>query len=611
MSFTPLFAYFLQGSLVTSCFLLFYKLLLRRETFFTWSRWFFLIAVAASFLFPLLDVSALLHRTAETPQLITYIPDLSFTTVGSSKSMAQQFLTQLLFAGMLLMLIRLLVQLAALLKLRRNNPVQQLNRIRIVELQERVNPFSFFHEIYVNPALHSAAELEEIIRHEEFHIRQKHTIDILLSELLTIVFWFNPFAWLLKNALKENLEFLTDKLVLQTGIDPRHYQYNLLKVSTLDNNISTANHFHFLKLKNRIVMMNKDQSAPGRLVKYLLLIPVVAVLLMAFSERKELVQVLQQKVAQDTLPVKTEEVKEILISVHKGDADSITTINVEKKKDTEQVTITLKNGKQEVYNLRNEKDRSEFEKKYGKLIRTDSITIKVPVPPAVSSPVSPAAPPPPPPPAEPVLNTKGYFISIADDKGECIVLVRDKTKKIVKALPLTEWDQNKSTLEKKYGTIPPVKETTVLLMTDASKDGPGNPYPSGDSKLLLKDGILIIVNEKEMPAGFDVNSINPEQIATIDVLKGDGAVQRYGEKGKNGVIEIRLKEGASQKITIKTTSPATKPLYVVNGKIVAAEEIKNINPKSILKVDVLKSENAIKIYGETAKDGVVIITTKE
>ncbi len=606
---TPLFSYLLQGSLVTAIFLLFYKLLLSQETFFYWSRWYFLSALVASFLLPLVDLSALLQQQEQQPLYISYVPDLSFSAAPPAQDLLWPFLSRLLLAGMLVMLLRLLLQMSALIRLRQNKRILHQEQFRIVELKEQVNPFSFFHEIYVNPSLHSEQELHEIIQHEQFHIRQKHTLDILLSELLTIVFWFNPFAWYLKNALKQNLEFLTDRLVLKTGVDAKHYQYNLLKVSTLQTNITTANHFYFLKLKNRILMMNKQESPSYRLVKYLLLIPVVAVLLMAFSERKQLKEAMQRVVLTDTIPVQTEVVKDVRVTLARTDTSGIATIKIEKKNDTEMVTIVLKNGKQEMYNLRNEQQKKEFERKYGKLAKTETITITVPPPPAAISPENPAAPPAPP--AEPVLNSKGYLLSVADDEGECVVIVRDKSRSILKAVPFTEWDANKEQFEKKYGPVPPAKKTTVFITTDASKDGPANPYQSGAGTMLLKPGILIIVDEKEMPAGFDVNSIKPEQIATINVLKNESAVVRFGEKGKNGVIEIRTKEPSSVKTTLKTTTNTSTPLTVVNGKILSNEEIKNINPQHILKIEVLKGEAAIKLYGEAGRDGVVIITTKE
>ncbi|HEX4958022.1 MAG TPA: M56 family metallopeptidase, partial [Lacibacter sp.] len=501
---TPLFSYFLQGSLVTAIFLLFYKLLLRRDTFFKWSRWYFVVAVLSSFLLPLIDVSKLFAGTTATPPVIEYLPDLSFKTITSTPGTLELFLGSLLYAGIAVMSIRLLMQMAALIALRKNKRISTLHTVKVVELKEQVNPFSFFNEIYVNPQLHSEAELEEIIRHEQFHIEQKHTIDILLGEVLTIVFWFNPFAWLLKNELKQNLEFLTDKLVLETGIDAKHYQYNLLKVSGLQNNIAAANHFHFLKLKNRIIMMNKKQTNPYHAVKFLLLVPVVALLLMAFTERKQLLQSFNEVVLHDTVPpppappavVTTDELKVV----------NIKQMDVTNKGGAKTVTITLKNGQKEVFDLNKEEDVKRFEQKYGKIKEALALP-NPPAPPAtVQGATAPAAVVTPDPPATPdkpfapigitiedrqevPINTKGYYLSIADDNGECVVIVKDKKKKIVEAIFLTDWNKKESFYENKYGKISPVHEhtTTTVITPDSlsnsqtvsTTQGQGVTYATG------------------------------------------------------------------------------------------------------------------------------------
>ncbi|MBS4063841.1 MAG: M56 family metallopeptidase, partial [Chitinophagaceae bacterium] len=365
---TPLFSYFLQGSLVTASFLLFYKLLLRRDTFFKWSRWYFVTAALASFLLPLVDVSALFADAASENQVIAYLPDLSFSAVTLSSDTWENFVSNLLYAGIVVMAVRLLMQMIALLELRKNKRISKQHPVKIIELNEQINPFSFFNEIYVNPHLHTEAELEEIIRHEQFHIQQKHTLDILLGEVLTIVFWFNPFAWLLKNELKQNLEFLTDKLVLETGIDAKHYQYNLLKVSGLQNNIAAANHFHFLKLKNRIIMMNKQQTHPYHAIKFLLLVPIVALLLMAFAERKTLLKNFNEVVLHDTVPPPPPPPS---ASAPTPTADvkvaNIKQMDVTNKDGVKKVTVTLKNGKKETFDLNKEEDKKRFEQKYGKI----------------------------------------------------------------------------------------------------------------------------------------------------------------------------------------------------------------------------------------------------
>lgn len=673
---TPLFSYFFQASLVTAAFLLFYKLLLRRDTFFKWSRSYFVFAVISSFALPFIDVSSLFKNS--TPKvLIEYIPNLSFADLQSSRQTDywQLFLSSLLYAGIAVMFIRLMIQMLALKKLRRNKAITQKENVKIVLLNEQVNPFSFFNEIYINPSLHSDQELEEIIKHEQFHVEQNHTLDILLGEFLTIVFWFNPFAWLLKNEMKQNLEFLTDKLVLQSGIDAKHYQYNLLKVSGLQNNIAAANHFHFLKLKNRIIMMNKKQTNPYHAIKYLLLVPVVTLLLMAFSERKQIIQTFNQALLHDTMPPPPPPPIESKVTVANApstvDKVTITTsvtpngdsklpknvkqVEIVRKDSKKQVTVTLRNGTKEVYDLNKEEDQVNFEKKYGKI--ADVVPLPPPPPPAnavvpveVIATVDPVSPTPPISPVDVAtteetgtyttkkpaqLNEKGYYLSVADNDGECVVIVKSKDKKIVEAVKLTDWDKAKAVYEKKYGTIPLAnpKVTVVAPNTNASKNGPGNPYttagitfkttqPQISSDMFPNQftNALVIVDGVKQNKGevFNLNSIAPNTIASISIFKDKAAIAAYGEEGKDGVILIKTKKKEptttitgtiADGTVIKTTN--ADPLYIVDGKIRTKEEINTIQPESIESVSVLKAEQAIAKYGEQGKNGVVIIVLKK
>ena len=145
-------------------------------------------------------------------------------------------------------------------------------------------PFHFGNSIFINKQLHSLDELQEIVRHEFVHVKQKHSIDILWSELLCIVSWYNPFSWLLKRSIRQNLEFIADCKVLESGMNKKEYQYLLLKVIG-NNHFSIATKFNFSSLKKRIAMMNKMKTARMHIVKFLFILPLVAVLLIAFRKK--------------------------------------------------------------------------------------------------------------------------------------------------------------------------------------------------------------------------------------------------------------------------------------------------------------------------------------
>ena len=140
-------------------------------------------------------------------------------------------------------------------------------------------PFSFFNWIFINPTKHNRQETDEIITHELAHCRQLHSVDILFTELFAIVFWANPFVWLLKREVRLNLEYLADNNVLAGGTDSKKYQYHLLGLAYRKNVATISNNFNVLPLKKRIKMMNKKRTKRIAKVKYALYIPLAAMLL--------------------------------------------------------------------------------------------------------------------------------------------------------------------------------------------------------------------------------------------------------------------------------------------------------------------------------------------
>ncbi|HBQ57496.1 MAG TPA: M56 family peptidase, partial [Porphyromonadaceae bacterium] len=126
---------------------------------------------------------------------------------------------------------------------------------------------------------HSEEELQQILIHESTHVRQWHSADVLLGELLSVFFWWNPAVWLLKREIVINLEYLADNDVLQHGVNSREYQYHLLKLTYHETAVPLSNHFNVSQLKQRITMMNKTQSSAVKLAKYLTVIPLVLLLI--------------------------------------------------------------------------------------------------------------------------------------------------------------------------------------------------------------------------------------------------------------------------------------------------------------------------------------------
>lgn len=116
-------------------------------------------------------------------------------------------------------------------------------------MKDKSGPFSFFNWIFLNPDNVKEEEISEILTHEMAHVRQRHSIDVIISELVNICCWINPFAWLMKREVRLNLEFLADRRVMDAGFATKSYQYHLLGL-TYSHKYGLSNNFNFLTLNN-------------------------------------------------------------------------------------------------------------------------------------------------------------------------------------------------------------------------------------------------------------------------------------------------------------------------------------------------------------------------
>ena len=289
------FFYLLKLSISLAGVWLFYQLLLRRLTFYSWNRFYLLGYCTLAFFIPLINITPIIEgNSAATPVVIRFIPAIGDyyipvrVTAGATEthwatSYLWTALSVLLLTGFLILIIRLCIRYVSVRRIRHRGRPMQENGLRIYAVDEDIIPFSFGNSIFINPQLHTEREWEEIILHEYVHVRQKHTLDILFSELLCAFNWYNPFAWLIRHSIRQNLEFIADGKVLEKGLDKKDYQYHLLKVIGRPE-YRLANNFNFSSLKKRIIMMNKIRSARLQLVKFMFILPLIAVLLLAFRD---------------------------------------------------------------------------------------------------------------------------------------------------------------------------------------------------------------------------------------------------------------------------------------------------------------------------------------
>ena len=281
------YMYVLQVNVGLLVFYLLYRGLLARDTFLGMRRLYWWAAWVLAFLYPLVELGV--WGRTETPLQVVMADYAEAMTVVVSAVAPEEAATWswqdggalLWAAGASALLLRMLVQLAVVCRLAGRGKRMEWHGVRVLAVEGDNVPFSFFRWIFVQPGNHSEGELEEILAHEQAHVRQWHSLDVVVSELLCCLFWFNPAVWLAKRCVRQNLEFLADRAVVYSGFDRKNYQYHLLRLSYGVNIGQIVNNFNVSPLKKRIMMMNKKKSRHAGALKYALLLPVAGLLVLS------------------------------------------------------------------------------------------------------------------------------------------------------------------------------------------------------------------------------------------------------------------------------------------------------------------------------------------
>lgn len=286
-----LFTFLLKVNIALVLFCLGYYLVLRHLTFYTLNRIYLAMAVLFSSAYPFIDISGFAQRHqqfAHPVQQVIYqwkLPAENFVK-PLSRPDYWQWAIAIFWTGVILLALRLMLQLFSLYRLYRNSVAGRVHNYNVRIVEGDVSPFSFWRSIYVNPGKLSSADLQKVLEHEHIHVSEWHTLDILLAELSTVFYWFNPGIWLMKKAVRENIEFITDRKILQKGADSKQYQYSLLTLSMAGTPNTLVNNFNISTIKKRIIMMNTKRSSSIKLTRYVFIAPAIILLLLAFSISK-------------------------------------------------------------------------------------------------------------------------------------------------------------------------------------------------------------------------------------------------------------------------------------------------------------------------------------
>ena len=504
------FIYILKSSVCLVLFYLFFRLLLSKETFHRFNRMALLGVLFFSLLIPCIEVTT--RHQVEVQQAVLSIEQLLLmaelettpANVGAVQETSViswvQIVLLVYWAGILFLACRNIYSLICLFRLVHSGKHEKLEKgVTLVVHNQEIVPFSWMKYIVI-----SRKDLEEngreILIHEMAHIHHRHSVDLLVADICIFFQWFNPGAWLLKQELQNIHEYEADETVINEGVNAKEYQLLLIKKAVGTRLYSMANSFNHSKLKKRITMMLKEKSNPWARLKYLYVLPLAAIAVTAFAR-----------------PEISEKVEEIS-AVKVNDLAEI----VEKK------------------------------------------------------------------------SEENVVKELVDTTKNKVVVVGYRT-------------------EKKDSVLTSGKKKVAISVQGIS--GEGKP--------------LVIINGKESEREV-VNALNPERIESVSVIGPEKAIKIYGEKAKDGVMDIKLyseKKFAPRKIEIEginktrldalnsgakswgatfRSADGGKPLVIIDGKEATGDDpLANISPDRIRSISVLKDKTALAAYGDKGKNGVV------
>ena len=283
-----IFIYFLKASGLIITFFAAYYFLLRKETFFRSNRWFLLSGLILSVILPLFFIKKVV--LVEVPKVVPEVLNTKTNTIYTNEIIEKSqeidwFQIGFYVYGIIAVffLLKIIFNLISLYKILDNKIIIKESKFQFIDTDENVSPFSFFNYIVFNSSLYSESELKSILLHEKIHSSQKHSLDVILTNLFSVVFWFNPFMYLYKKAVIQNLEYIADNEAVNQLDDARSYQMALLKVVSNQNCLPITNHFYQSLIKKRIIMLNKNQSHRKNSWKYAVVLPALIAFVFLFQ----------------------------------------------------------------------------------------------------------------------------------------------------------------------------------------------------------------------------------------------------------------------------------------------------------------------------------------
>ena len=511
--------YIAKAAIAAGAFYIAFLLLFQNQKHFTFNRIYLPVSLALSFVIPLITFTTV--KYIEPANFDGY--SFAYLAPASGEIVQPAFVFEwyhylfgLYLLGTAGFLFHLLLGHLKAINIIQKSRIQKIFNNLVNITPKDIHPFSFFSKIVVSEKTLSHPDLEMIVCHENIHVREKHTLDILFTETMFLLQWFNPFAWLLKDAVKNNLEYLTDHEIAKQ-FNPQTYQLAMVTLADKQGIAPFLTALNGSQLKNRIVMMKKKTENKYAFVKQLIVLPLLAVLVMGLSNREVKTEVIQKENQLESNQLKNDSLKmnnkEFMSQIYHDGLFELQDYG-------EGAPLIYLNGKEVIEKVIF--DESDFKtsqilppkealERFGERGKNGAM----------------------------IFETKTNYLQKEAIKGKV------KNEKDEPLLGVSVVDKGKLT-----GTITDTKgnyeirsegEIETLLF---GKDGyemmevKTNGRKNIDVKLEV-DNKLYIVDGKEYEGKTD--EIDADNIERIDVLKGESGFKLYGDKGKNGVVLIMTK----------------------------------------------------------------------
>jgi hypothetical protein len=576
--------YFAKVNGLIIAFYLLNLVFLRKETFYVGNRWYLLTGLVTAIVLPLLTFTKTVwvdpEPISQFTEVVPLVDDTIIRTVSEEPMDWSLILSSAYAFVSLLIILKVGIEIASFF-----NKIIKLNKQKdsnftLIYSNSTENPFSFFKYIVINPTLFSKEEYEHIITHERIHVKQWHSIDVLISKVFCALFWINPIIWLYRKAMLQNLEFIADNHSLEHIESKYEYQKTLLKVVANQQSLSISNPFYQSLIKKRIIMLHTNQSHIRNAWKYATILPVLVGFMLLFQIKT----VAQVKDNSKVVGYSVEVELDNLITSKTTDNEIKA---IQKSFDTEDYILKINNIKRdkagEIIAIRLEfSSKKNSKRKIIKEVRGDK-----------------------------PIKTIEILISENEDNTFYCRFVENSIGAVVDSFEIKK-DNNNPT--ENYWSLDNMAKNgkEVVLIINGKIKGPTQKFKMSLDQDL---GDMVEITPQEFEKKYNQKADKNKYYLEVETVKSNEksniAITKY--------LDLKDDEKNDIKITsVKSNSPSSinpETIIYLNDREISKVEMEKINPKTIKSVDVKKekSNGEIRIvtsYNDLNKDTEILLDDK-